>query len=96
MVSTKSLRFAVVGTLLINSLAGVTSLAQDTSGNSPGQVLANDVDYRALVSQSDLVYQSPAARSCEGQPIGNGRMGTLVWTTPNAIRFQRVPICYYR
>ena len=24
----------------------------------------------------------PAARPVEGLPIGNGRMGTLVWTTP--------------
>ena len=56
------------------------------SGNTAGSLV--DVDYRALVSQSDLLYQSPAAQSIEGQPIGNGRMGTLVWSTPNAIHFQ--------
>ena len=56
------------------------------SGNTAGSLV--DVDYRALVSQSDLLYQSPAAQSIEGQPIGNGRMGTLVWNTPNAIHFQ--------
>ena len=27
-------------------------------------------------------------RSEEGQPIGNGRMGSLVWTTPSALHFQ--------
>ena len=49
---------------------------------------AVEVDYRALVSQSDLIYRSPAGQPVEGQPIGNGRMGTLVWTTPGAIHFQ--------
>src|SRR5215471_1078926 len=47
-----------------------------------------DVDYRALVSRADLDYKQPASRSEEGQPIGNGRVGTLVWTTPSAIKFQ--------
>jgi len=47
-----------------------------------------EVDHRSLVSQADLVYESPAARSVEGQPIGNGRMGTLVWTRPDAVHFQ--------
>jgi hypothetical protein len=43
---------------------------------------------RAVVSRADLVYNSPVARSEEGIPIGNGRMGTLVWTTPSALKFQ--------
>jgi hypothetical protein len=47
-----------------------------------------DVDYRKLVSRADLVYEKPVARSEEGIPIGNGRMGSLVWTTPTQLRFQ--------
>src|SRR5215813_9783134 len=46
------------------------------------------VDYRKLVSRADLTYDTPAARSEEGMPIGNGRMGSLVWTTPSALKFQ--------
>src|SRR5215213_6498016 len=46
------------------------------------------VDYQSLVSRADLHYDTPATRSEEGMPIGNGRMGSLVWTTPNALRFQ--------
>ncbi|MFH1006421.1 MAG: DUF5703 domain-containing protein [Candidatus Latescibacterota bacterium] len=46
------------------------------------------LDYRALVSRADLIYGSPVENSLEGQPIGNGRMGTMVWTTPEAIHFQ--------
>jgi len=49
---------------------------------------APDVDYRSLLSQTDLHYDRPVARSEEGMPIGNGRMGTLVWTMPEALRLQ--------
>ena len=45
------------------------------------------VDYRALVSRADLVYHSPAEVSIDGTPIGNGMMGTTVWTTPGSVRF---------
>jgi hypothetical protein len=47
-----------------------------------------DVNYRNLVSRADLVYDKPAPRSEAGIPVGNGRMGTLVWTTRTALRFQ--------
>ncbi len=47
-----------------------------------------NVDYRALISRADLIYQLPAEHPVQGQPIGNGRMGTMVWTTPGAIHFQ--------
>jgi hypothetical protein len=46
------------------------------------------VDYRGLVSRADLAYTEPAHRSEEGMPVGNGRMGSLVWTTPSTLRFQ--------
>ena len=46
------------------------------------------VNYRDLVSRADLDYDKPASRSEEGIPIGNGRMGSLVWTTPSALHFQ--------
>ncbi len=46
------------------------------------------VDDRAFVSHSDIVYLSPAEAPVEGLPIGNGNMGTLVWTTPSAVKFQ--------
>jgi hypothetical protein len=43
---------------------------------------------RATISRADLDYTTPASRSEEGMPIGNGRTGSLVWTTPNALHFQ--------
>ncbi len=45
-------------------------------------------DPHAIVSRSDLVYDMPAESPDAGQPIGNGRMGTMVWTSPNAIHLQ--------
>jgi len=45
-------------------------------------------DYKSLVSRADLTYDTPVTRSEEGMPVGNGRMGSLVWTTPAALRFQ--------
>jgi len=46
------------------------------------------VDYRKLVSRADLTYGTPVSRSEEGMPAGNGRMGSLVWTTPSSLKFQ--------
>jgi hypothetical protein len=46
------------------------------------------VDYKALVSRADLHYNEPASRSEEGLPVGNGRMGSLVWTTPTQLKLQ--------
>jgi hypothetical protein len=45
-------------------------------------------DLAKLVSRADLVYDRPAPRSEEGIPIGNGRMGTLAWTSPTQLRMQ--------
>ena len=41
-----------------------------------------------LISASDLIYSRPVARSEDGIPVGNGRMGSLVWTTGNQLHFQ--------
>ncbi len=47
-----------------------------------------NVDFRKLVSRADLSYDQPASRSEEGLPTGNGRMGSLVWSSPSALKFQ--------
>ena len=45
-------------------------------------------DIPAVVARADLDYTTPVTRSEEGMPVGNGRMGSLVWTTPSALKFQ--------
>ena len=46
------------------------------------------VDYRALVSRADLVYLSHPYKAIEGHPIGNGRMGTMVWAAGSLVNLQ--------
>jgi alpha-L-fucosidase 2 len=46
------------------------------------------VNYQKLVAPADLNYDTPVNQSTEGMPIGNGRTGSLVWTTPQALHFQ--------
>ncbi len=47
-----------------------------------------DVNYRRLISRADLTYDKSVTRTEEGLPLGNGRMGSLVWTSPSALKFQ--------
>lgn len=47
-----------------------------------------NIDYRALISRSDLVYLSPPEVPMEGTPIGNGNMGMTIWPTEHSIRTQ--------
>ena len=47
-----------------------------------------NIDYESYVSRADLYYDKPVKNSWDGLPIGNGRMGTVVWTTPRTVNFQ--------
>ena len=70
-------------TILLCMIPLVGILAQ-----SKVSTVLSPVDFRALISTSDLVYSSPVSTGEEGMPVGNGVMGSLVWTTPSALRFQ--------
>lgn len=41
-----------------------------------------------LVASGDLHIAGPARRPEHGLPLGNGRMGSMVWTSPGAIHLQ--------
>ena len=47
-----------------------------------------DVNMKRLVAQADLSLLGPVPRSEAGMPIGNGRMGTLIWTEPTTLKTQ--------
>ena len=75
--------------------AAMATAASTATGNmdqrlnrSGDGIAAGEVDIPALVSRADLHYHHPAARPMDGMPIGNGRMGSMVWTTPTAMHFQ--------
>jgi len=63
-------------TLLISILFQTTALSQEI------------VNKEELISRSDLQYDKPVTRSEEGMPVGNGTMGSLVWTTPSSLKYQ--------
>jgi hypothetical protein len=46
------------------------------------------VDYQKLISKADIKLDRPVSRREAGMPIGNGTMGSLVWTTPTMMKFQ--------
>jgi hypothetical protein len=72
--------------IAVSALAADSLAAAQSNRPAPAPLL--DVDYRRVVSRADLTYGQPAARSEEGIPVGNGRMGSLVWTSPAALKFQ--------
>jgi hypothetical protein len=45
-------------------------------------------DIEKLIARADLTYNTPVTRSEAGMPIGNGTMGSLVWTTPTSMHLQ--------
>ena len=48
----------------------------------------HEIDLPRLVSRADIVLDRPVSRPEAGMPIGNGRMGSLVWTLPSALKLQ--------
>lgn len=46
------------------------------------------IDYKKLVSRADLDYSEPVTRSEAGMPVGNGTMGSLLWTIPSQLKMQ--------
>ncbi len=55
---------------------------------APAPAATLSADYPALVARADLSINQPVTRSEEGLPIGNGRMGTLLWTEGDTLRMQ--------
>ena len=67
-------------------VAVATAIATKVSFAASGSPLS--VDYRRLVSRADLSFDHTFDISDEGLPIGNGTMGSLIWTSPHALKFQ--------
>ena len=67
-------------------VSGQVDAGTETSRMAPSSLLS--LNFRKLLERADLSYDRPAARGEEGIPVGNGRMGSLVWTIPDAMKFQ--------
>ena len=46
------------------------------------------IDFEKLVSRADIHLDGPVKRREGGMPLGNGIMGSLVWTGPQSLKFQ--------
>ena len=46
------------------------------------------INLKQLIHRADLHYDGVVERCEEGLPIGNGRMGSLIWTSPDAMKMQ--------
>lgn len=78
-----------VGVTAAHLLCTAPILSQNSSGSAGfAETPGSESALRERISKSDLVYTGPAPRSEEGIPMGNGRMGTLIWTTPTRLRMQ--------
>ncbi|WP_446742233.1 glycosyl hydrolase family 95 catalytic domain-containing protein [Silvibacterium acidisoli] len=76
---------SIAATARLRAAGGDTSAFEDKSARTSAY---SDEAIRKAISASDLIYSAPAPRSEEGIPIGNGRMGSLVWTAPDRLCFQ--------
>jgi hypothetical protein len=73
---------------LLIYLALSFSIIYQVSAQSTQKSTILSVNYQKLISRADIQYDKQVQRSEEGLPIGNGTMGSLVWTTPKQIRLQ--------
>lgn len=72
-------------------IAGLIGVTDDATGAAEPPMIDRVAPPDPLarrIALSDLIFTQPAERSEAGTPIGNGRMGSLVWTTPSQLRFQ--------
>ena len=58
------------------------------SSSAAGKDICTDVNFKTLVSRADLHYRETVSRSEAGLPLGNGRMGSLIWTSPASLKLQ--------
>ncbi len=79
------MRVAVKRTVLVSLWGIAGAMSFPSSGTAARGMEGNCAEW---VARADLHYSKPVSRSEEGIPVGNGRMGSLVWTTPEAIRLQ--------
>lgn len=73
---------------LLLALGAGTGWAQTPRQDQPVTSSMFPINYKELVSRADLDYTEPVSRSEAGMPVGNGTMGTLLWTLPSQLKMQ--------
>lgn len=77
-----------IGLFLSLALGVNISWSQSPSRSSAKGSSLLQVDYKRLVSRADLDYREPVDKSEAGMPVGNGVMGSLLWTIPSQLKMQ--------
>lgn len=75
-------------TILVFIIIPILFFTQEISSQKNNISSMLEVDYQELVSRADLKYDKPVAYNEEGLPVGNGTMGSIVWTSPSSLKFQ--------
>jgi|GEM_PF-1156779 len=75
------------------SFAGLTSFAGSAAASSTSHSFNTgtgtmNVDYASYLSKHDIVYNAPNTDPKSGLTIGNGKVGGMVWDTPNGLTMQ--------
>ena len=81
-------RFLSAGVAAPAVAAGLGAAEAAPAPGPSGHSTLLDVNFRNLIARADLEYTKPVSRSEEGVPIGNGTMGTLLWTAASSLRMQ--------
>lgn len=81
-------RTQLEGFLTIALAVIAAALAASAEAGPAATASPMDVDYRKLVSRADLSFNTPFDISDNGLPIGNGTMGSLIWSSPCALKYQ--------
>jgi hypothetical protein len=64
------------------------TILDDSVAAIGAKMSATENTIEKIVSRADIFYHRPVTKSWEGLPVGNGRMGTLVWTRNTCIEMQ--------
>ena len=84
----KKTGIALVIVLVVMGLSLSQTLSQNVAAMEADKSTILDIDYCKLVSRADLTYDKPVPYSEAGLPVGNGRMGSMFWTSSSALRSQ--------
>ncbi len=73
--------------MIANERSGAPNIDSDLFSPLPDAEVGK-AELAELIRSGNLTYHKPVHRTEAGLPLGNGRMGSLVWTAPHALKMQ--------
>lgn len=78
--------FLLCAVLLLNTFSFQSVSADSETGKSASQKVG-EIDYKSYVSQFDLKYDKLMNLPRNGLPVGNGKMGSLIYATDSELKY---------